>query len=123
MKFGLIENFFGCKFKTVTKLYSTKDVRRLSELKSILCREGISSVITLGDSSPFVTPPGPLAFLGAGPTTELCITREEDLPKATELLKSWLVTSESAVQFWQCPQCHEKLESEFDSCWKCGTKK
>jgi hypothetical protein len=22
---------------------------------------------------------------------------------------------------WTCPQCHEGIEDQFDSCWKCGT--
>ena len=22
---------------------------------------------------------------------------------------------------WQCPNCDEQLEAQFDSCWKCGT--
>lgn len=22
---------------------------------------------------------------------------------------------------WQCPQCRERLDAQFDACWRCGT--
>jgi hypothetical protein len=23
---------------------------------------------------------------------------------------------------WSCPNCHETIDNQFDSCWKCGRK-
>jgi hypothetical protein len=36
------------------------------------------------------------------------------------------LASEGAVDvidMWQCNKCGEKIEDQFDSCWKCGTPK
>lgn len=29
----------------------------------------------------------------------------------------------SSSQYWECINCGEKLELQFDSCWKCGTSR
>lgn len=31
------------------------------------------------------------------------------------------VTSMNDKTTWECPNCHESVESQFDACWNCGT--
>ena len=30
------------------------------------------------------------------------------------------MSSDNSVQTWSCPNCSEKIDSQFDRCWKCG---
>ena len=33
------------------------------------------------------------------------------------------MSSDNSVQAWSCPNCSEKIDSQFDRCWKCGADK
>ena len=53
----------------------------------------------------------------------LCITRDEDAPRATELLRGTNPECPPAAPDWTCPACKEEVPGTFDSCWKCGAER
>ncbi|WP_154224320.1 DUF2007 domain-containing protein [Marinicella rhabdoformis] len=50
---------------------------------------------------------------------ELWIKNESDKAKALSIIESFSTTSE-AMADWDCPECHERIEREFQLCWQCG---
>lgn len=50
---------------------------------------------------------------------ELHLARESDRPRAEALLEAWRRPPPPAPP-WTCPACGERLEGQFDGCWKCG---
>ena len=54
---------------------------------------------------------------------ELWISNDDDYPRAQELCQAWLHPPLGATGTWVCAQCGQRLRSQFDSCWKCGTKR
>ncbi len=85
-------------------------------LKDLLDREGIAYTMRNEQLS---TALGAVPFIAP----ELWIQREEDLPKAKELLDGWLSPQSQISNSWVCPACGEKIEKQFSSCWRCGKPK
>ncbi|MDY6850004.1 MAG: DUF2007 domain-containing protein [Geoalkalibacter sp.] len=63
---------------------------------------------------------GEIPFLECRP--ELWIIDEEVLPRARKLVEGWLREDQNH-EAWICSTCGEKLEGQFDSCWKCGQER
>jgi hypothetical protein len=53
---------------------------------------------------------------------ELWVENDDDLPMAQELCQSWLHPEPGPSGTRVCAHCGQRLGSQFDSCWKCGTK-
>ena len=53
---------------------------------------------------------------------ELWVINDEDYPKAKVLIDAWKNAEPEAVDPWDCPQCGEKIEGQFTSCWNCGAE-
>jgi rubrerythrin len=53
---------------------------------------------------------------------ELWVMEDEKLAAAQELLRKLKPQSEGDEP-WTCGNCGETLESQFNSCWQCGTAK
>ncbi len=54
------------------------------------------------------------------------IAVDEDLPRATELLAGfdkWDVPPQAESETWSCPQCGERVEGQFQQCWRCGAER
>lgn len=48
---------------------------------------------------------------------------EEDFSAAEHLLQKTEQAFETrAGEPWKCPNCGEKLEAQFEVCWRCGTE-
>jgi hypothetical protein len=60
---------------------------------------------------------------------DLCsvwIKNDAEFERANALLVSFLKGSyavEMREARWQCPQCNEVIEGQFDACWKCGARR
>lgn len=56
---------------------------------------------------------------------ELWIAKDEDFEKAKEILNSYLKSDNvnKSHDNWNCKQCGEEIEGQFDTCWKCGNQK
>lgn len=50
---------------------------------------------------------------------ELWIKDETDKNKALAIIESLSIAS-GALMDWDCPECHERIEKEFQLCWRCG---
>jgi len=53
---------------------------------------------------------------------ELHLLREQDRPRAEEVLEAWRRSPPPAAP-WTCASCGEPLEGQFSACWKCGASR
>ena len=58
----------------------------------------------------------------------LCVTNDEEAPKAIELLRDFLTGEKRIAEAqdapdWKCPQCGETVPGNFGSCWKCEAQR
>jgi hypothetical protein len=54
---------------------------------------------------------------------ELWIMNDEDFPAALALCRNWVNPTPAARNGWVCVNCGQAVDGQFDSCWKCGTKR
>ena len=54
---------------------------------------------------------------------ELWVENDADFEKAQELCRAWVHPPAGATGIWTCAKCGQRLRGQFDSCWKCGTKR
>jgi hypothetical protein len=54
---------------------------------------------------------------------ELWVINDDEFPRARELTKAWLNPPPSATGTWTCAKCGQRLNEQFDSCWKCGANR
>ena len=91
------------------------DSAELGLLKHMLEEAGIRCVVRNEQISQTI-PSAPF-------NVELWVENDEDFQKAHDLYKSWCQPPPDATGSWICAKCGERLKSQFDSCWKCGTKR
>lgn len=53
-------------------------------------------------------------------TPELWIQDDHRLAEALKIKAEFQSSAAAAGAEWECPQCGEKSEPQFNSCWKCG---
>lgn len=99
------------------KLYSSQNRVLLYLLKSHLEDKQIHSFIK-NENPPLA---GEIPPAVAWP--ELWIMEDEKFAAAELCLQEELAASEAMMKPWDCPKCHEKLEAQFEICWKCGYKR
>jgi hypothetical protein len=92
------------------------DVVSLSLLRAELDRAGIA-YITRND--------GLMSAVGGLPVTEChpqvwILDEDDDFYRAQRILRD-LLPIEHDSEPWKCPNCAEKLDGQFHSCWNCGT--
>lgn len=88
-------------------------------LKERLAGEGIACLLRNDELSAAL---GELPFVEIFP--ELWVVDDEVLPRARLLLAQWLEEGGSARgEPWQCQQCGESHEAQFDACWQCGAER
>jgi len=51
---------------------------------------------------------------------ELWVVESSQAEKAEEAIKAALSPDESAGPAWGCPECGERIESQFTQCWQGG---
>ncbi len=51
---------------------------------------------------------------------ELWVVEDSQAAKAEEAIKAALSFDEPAGPAWNCPECGERIESQFTQCWQCG---
>ena len=84
-------------------------------LKERFASEGIVCLVRNDELS---TALGEIPFVECYP--ELWVVDEEVWPRARLLLDKWLDENREAGPEWTCPNCGERIEGQFQSCWKCG---
>ena len=63
------------------------------------------------------------ALPGAPFNVELWVESDDDFQSAQELCNTWFDPLPGATGTWTCGRCGQRLKGQFDSCWKCGTKR
>jgi hypothetical protein len=99
-------------------IFSSPNLVEVSELKDMLTAAGIACYITNEPSSKLA---GGIPMNETIP--ELWIEDDSRLAEAEEIKRDWQSPPPPAGPAWTCPKCGEKLEAQFTSCWKCGTKR
>ena len=61
---------------------------------------------------------GEMPFLETSP--ELWILKDEDYPRARQIIETWRTTRIEIKDSWTCGHCGEIIEGQFTSCWQCG---
>jgi hypothetical protein len=87
-------------------------------LRGLLESEGIPAIVEGEHLAPLE------GQLPAGASAEygVAIVDDEQLPRATILIRSWREMHEdrSGAAAWTCGSCGESHEAQFRSCWQCG---
>jgi len=95
------------------QVFTLSDSAELGLLKSILEDAGIRCAVRNEQMS---------QTLPAAPfNAELWVENDEDFQRAHDLYETWHHPQQGATGAWVCPGCGERLNLQFDSCWKCGT--
>ena len=99
------------------RLYQAADRIQAQLLKDFLDDHHVEAVI-LGD---FLA--GAAGELPATIFPEIWLVEETDQRYAEELLQRFLAGPQASndASSWACPACGEIQESQFLTCWKCGT--
>jgi hypothetical protein len=101
----------------VKRIYSAQNTLMVDHLKHALDAEGIGCVVR----NRFLA--GAAGRLP--PTecwTELWILDDAELPDARRVLHRAFDEEDTAGgESWECPRCGERLEPQFEACWKCST--
>ncbi len=51
---------------------------------------------------------------------ELWVMDDSQFARAQQCIQAELIKRSDVKNAWQCPECQEKLEGQFESCWNCG---
>jgi len=97
------------------QVFSLQETTELELLKNILEEAGIPCAFRNEQLS---------QALPATPfDVELWVANDDDFPRAQELCRAWLHPPADATGTWDCATCGQRLNGQFDSCWKCGAKR
>jgi hypothetical protein len=102
--------------RIMKKIFSSPIVGEIPRLKNMLESAGIVCILR-NEGSSGLSPEIPLAES----TPELWIEDDQRLAEALQIKADFQFTPTVAGGEWACPECGEKSESQFNSCWKCGT--
>lgn len=97
------------------KLFVSQSLVEVETRKVVLEQAGILCTVKNQQGSSLA---GEVPFAEVFP--ELWVLRDEDYPKAKELLEDWTKGAGSQVSPWTCSKCGELHQGEFTTCWKCG---
>ncbi|TVO77078.1 putative signal transducing protein [Sedimenticola selenatireducens] len=95
------------------KLYECRDRLQAQMLQDDLSARHIKTVIQ-GD---YLS--GAAGELSAIQFPVLWIVEDGDYDRGRELIEQYLNEPVDAQGDWQCSQCGERVEGNFDICWKC----
>ena len=99
------------------RAYSAQNTLMVDHLKHVLDAEGIGCVVRnrFLSSAAGRLPPTEC-------WTELWVVDDAQLPSALQLVEKALRNDDRASgDAWECPRCGERLEPQFEACWKCCT--
>jgi hypothetical protein len=94
---------------------TSRDSAELGLLKNMLDEAGIRCALKNEQLSQ-VLPEAPF-------NVELWVENNDDFQRAHDLCHTWFDSLPGATGIWTCAECGQRLRGQFDSCWKCGTKR
>ena len=95
------------------RVFTSPDSTEVGLMKNMLRKAGILSV-ELNEQMAQTIPAPPFQ-------AELWVEDEADYAAATALIAQWQNPPPATEASWTCLRCGEKLGSQFNKCWKCGT--
>lgn len=98
------------------KLYSSQNRVLLYLVKSTLDEKHIQTFIK-NENPPLA---GEIPPAIAWP--EIWVMDDAQFDEAEKILQAEL-NAKIVAQDWDCPKCRERLEAQFEICWKCGAKR
>lgn len=98
------------------RVYSGQNTLMVDHLKHVLDAEGIGCMVRnrLLSGAAGRLPPNEC-------WTELWIVDDAQLPAAQRILEKAFREEPANGEVWECPRCGERLEPQFEACWKCCT--
>lgn len=99
-------------------IFNSIDLVRVNELKGILETAGIACFLG-NEASTKLAGGVPIGETFA----ELWIEDESQFDEALQIKQDWESPQADKGTPWICPKDGEKLDPQFTSCWKCGTKR
>ena len=100
------------------KLFVSQSLVEVETRKDMLEQAGILCTVKNQQGSSLA---GEVPFAEVFP--ELWVIRDEDYPKAKDLLEEWERGSASGGSAWTCSRCGEHHTGEFSTCWQCGQER
>jgi len=100
------------------KIFVSINLPEVESLKNIMEQSGIPCTIKNQQTASLA---GEVPFVEVFP--ELWVLRDEDSPKAKDILANWPKAKSLQEKEWACPNCGETIEKEFTACWSCGRDK
>lgn len=103
------------------RLHTTSDRTVAHLLRGALESAGVPAIV----EGEHLTPLQGEIPAGASAEFHVSIVDEEQFPRASLVLRSWLAdqSTGNTSQRWICATCRESHEAQFHSCWKCGTER
>lgn len=104
----------------LVKLYTGRDSLDAHHLHHYLQTNGISSTV-MGETLSVARGDLPMT----AETLPAVWVHKEDAPRAMELANAYINTPkhddpEVVAKRWNCPDCGELIEGQFEACWNCG---
>lgn len=100
------------------KVYSSDDYFLVGHLRQLLESHHIECIA----KNEFL-----LGGAGELPPTEcwpeLWVTEDVQYDKARKLIEEFLADHDQGDDPWQCAQCGERSEPQFNACWRCGAER
>ncbi len=97
------------------KIYVSMSLPEVESLKSVMEQSGIPCTIKNQQTAGLA---GEVPFVEVFP--ELWVLKDEDSPKAIDILENWSKAKPHQEKEWICQKCGETIEKEFTACWNCG---
>lgn len=100
----------------MVRLFQTKDPLLIARLQHVMESEGIACVI---HAPPLVPAKGMSEADHYG--DELLVLDDGQASRARELLERLLADDSAPIRHtaWICSRCGERIEPQFDACWRC----
>lgn len=94
------------------KLHEIHHVKNLLLSAGIRCRIRNETLSTLAGEVPFTEC-----------AMRLELEDESERERADAIVREFASRRDPRGETWSCPQCGERLESQFTACWKCGAQR
>jgi Putative prokaryotic signal transducing protein len=97
------------------KVHTAESLIEVAHLRNVLEQSGIECYVRnerLGGAA------GEIPFVECWP--ELWVLRNGDALRARGLIDT-LAVEQGSYPDWTCGECGERVEGQFDACWRCST--
>ncbi len=96
------------------RVHTSQDALLLNHLRNLLETDGIHCLVK---NEFLMGGAGDIPVLDTWP--ELWV-EDSDYARAVAIIDTALKQPLPAFSTWSCPGCGERIEGQFDTCWRCG---